>query len=129
MIIEAPLIITARLMAGVRIGDAFISIGEAGETSEGRTKYEVWIDLPDGSEYGVTDLRSGCQGGDIYEGMESLLSFLGAAADSYGYRQRTGRKGENEDLFPPAVVEWAHENQDDIYLLQCELVDRHEPRE
>jgi hypothetical protein len=109
-------------MPGVQIGKAFISLDNGGGiSSDNRTIYRAYIDLPDGTAHEITDLRSGCGGGGIQEGLESLLSFLGAAAESYQYRMRTGRTGENEDLFPPAVVEWAAENADEIGMLQCDL--------
>ena len=123
MILHAPLIITPRLMAGVQIGTppAWVSVGPGPRNSEGRTVYGVFIDLPDGTEHEVTDLRSGCGGGGIADGLASLLSFLGAAVESYAYRQRTGRDGENEHLFPPAVVQWAAENADEIGMLACDI--------
>lgn len=121
MILHAPLIITPRLMAGLQIGGAFISIGNGPRNAEGRTVYGCFIDLPDGTEYEVTDLCSGCGGGGIQSGLADLLGFLGAAAESYSYRMRTGRDGENEDLFPPAVVQWAADNADEISILGMEI--------
>lgn len=118
LVIRSPFIITPRLMAGVKIGDAFISIGQGERNSEGRTQYGIFIDLPDGSEHEVTDLRSGCQGGNLQEGMASLLSFLSAAAESYAYK---GMDGENSDLFPQAVTEWAYQNSDEISMLALEI--------
>lgn len=108
-------------MPAIKIGSAWISLDCGKTTSEGRTRYNVWIDLPDGTEHHITDLKSGCGGGDVQSGFVALLSFLGAAAESYSYRQRTGRKGENEDLFPANVVEWAYQNSDEITMLECEL--------
>lgn len=108
-------------MAGLNIGKAFISMGRSARQKDGRTVYGCFIDLPDGTEHEVTDLRSGCQGGNTQDGFASLLSFLGAAAESYGYCQRTGLKGENEDLFPAPVVEWAYQNSDEISMLQMEI--------
>lgn len=122
--IKKPFIITARLMAGVRIGDAFISIGQGKRNSEGRTQYGVFIDLPDGTEHEVTYLHSGCQGGEIQDGMASLLSFLSAAGESYAYAMRQGKDGmtgENSDLLPQAVTEWAYQNSDEISLLALEI--------
>lgn len=55
------------------------------------------------------------------EMLATLLTFLGAAAESYSYRQRTGRNGENEDLFPAPVVEWAYQNSDELSMLAMEL--------
>jgi len=121
MILHPPFEITPRLMAGLRIGGAFLSMGRGPRNGEGRTVYGTFIDLPDGTEHEVTGLRSGCQGGDLQEGFASLLGFLGAAAESYGYRMRTGRQGENEDLFPAPVVEWAYQNSDEITSLEFEI--------
>lgn len=111
-------------MAGVQIGKAFISLGDGPRNGEGRTQYGCFIDMPDGSEYPVTDLRSGCQGGSVQEGLASLLAFLGAAAESYAYRIRTGRMGDNEDLFAAPVVEWAYQNSDEIGMLAYELEEK-----
>jgi hypothetical protein len=105
-------------MPGLKIGGAFISMGVGPRNSEGRTAYGCFIDLPDGSEHEVTDLRSGCQGGDLQSGFASLLSFLGAAAESYAYK---GMKGENSALFPEAVTQWAYENSDEITMLGLEI--------
>ena len=123
MKLHAPFIITPRLMPGVQIGNAFISLGNGPRNSEGRTEYGCFIDLP-GYSHEVTDLRSGCQGGDITEGMASLLSFLGAAADSYrcaGCDWDRITEDDNATLFPREVVEWAYQNSDEIYMIQMEI--------
>lgn len=121
MILHALLIITPRLMPGLKIGNGFISLGNGPRNSEGRTVYGCFIDLPDGTEHEITDLRSGCGGGSIQDGLANLLGFLGAATESRQYRERTGRDGENESLFDPAIVDWASENSDEISMLACEL--------
>jgi hypothetical protein len=111
-------------MAGVQIGtpSAWVSVGPGPRNAEGRTiVYRGFIDLPDGTEHEVTDLCSGCGGGSDLDGLASLLSFLGAAAESYKYRLRTGRNGENEALFAPAVVAWAAKNADKISMLGMEI--------
>ena len=119
MRLRDPFLITARLMPGVLVGGAFISLGIGPRNQEGRVVYECYIDLPDGFEHEVTDFHSGVGGGSVQSGMENLLGFLEAAAESYGYRMRTGNGGENEHLFPLAVVQWAHENADEISVLRC----------
>jgi hypothetical protein len=125
--LSAPFIITARLMPGLAIGGAIVSIDDNGRNRDGRTCYQIWIDLPDGGEHEITDLCSGCQGGDLQEGMGSLLAFLGAAIESRRYRERQGKPYDandgdsSESLFPPAVVDWASENADEISALQYEL--------
>lgn len=122
MILHAPLIITARLMPGLQIENGTISLAlPRSRAASGRDHYVVWIDLPDGSEHEIADLRSGCQGGSIQEGLASLLSFLGAAAESRRYRESTGQQGENKDLFPAAVVDWTCENLDEIDPLSYDL--------
>ena len=108
-------------MPAVSIGGATISLGNGPRNSENRTVYQCFIDLPDGSEYKISDLCSGCGGGGVQSGMESVLSFLSAAAESYSYRMRTGCTGENEDLFLASVVEWAYQNSDEIDMLRAEI--------
>ena len=119
------------------IGDVIITVCGRDRDYEGRTCYEYSIAFPEGYAYtdkqGETqfidrgfiyrnrDLRSGCQGGDERQGMESLLSFLGAAAESYGYTMRTGRESDNSELFPAFIVEWAYQNADEISMAQYEL--------
>jgi hypothetical protein len=43
------------------------------------------------------------------------------AAESRQYRERSGRAGENEDLFPAAVVDWAAAESDEISSLAMEI--------
>lgn len=122
MKLHAPFSISARLMPALVVGGATISL-EIGPTPtrDGRARYIGWIDLPDGSEHEVTDLASGVGGGTLQRGFASLCCFLSAAAESRMYRERSNRKGENEDLFPPAVVEWACSCSDELSMLECDL--------
>ena len=117
MTLKTPFIITSRLLAGVKVGTATISIEDRGYTSSGRTRWGYYIDLAD-REHEGNDMTSGVGGGTLQEGMGSLLSFLGAAAESYNYN---GMEGENSDLFPEWVTKWASENSDEISMLQCEI--------
>lgn len=114
--------ISPRLLPGVKIGATFISIKFAGETSDGRARYRYYIDGPD-FEHSGDDLKSGCGGGSLVQGMESLLSFLGAAADSYRYRKciYSGDPDDNSSLFPEPVTAWAYQNSDEISLLELEI--------
>lgn len=83
------------------------------------------IRLPDGSEYGEADLKSGTgvsDGPELLQRMfEALLSFLGACAESIKRKGRYGQVGENADLFPLPVAEWASENDDEIGSLKLEI--------
>ena len=119
MKILPPLRITSRLMAGVKIGEATVSI-EYAHTLDGRQVYRWLIDLASGGEFQGEDLRSGAGGGTLQEGLENLLCFLGAFAES-----RKWCNGDCEDgncrLFPEGLSEWAVQNSDEIDMLECEL--------
>jgi len=118
MKLHPPFEISARLLPAVRIGDSWISIEFGKQTSDGRIRYKYYIDTPK-FKYENDDLKSGVGGGDLQSGMASLLSFLGACAEA-----RTGRRGENADLFPERVGAWAKENQDEIDMLAIELEEK-----
>lgn len=117
MILHHPLTITPRLLAGVRVGDAFISIEPTGRRdSAGRT---IWRYIDRGSEeHTGEDLRTH---GGRQEALESLLTFLSAAAESYAYTLRTSRRSDNENLFPAMVTEWAHQYSNEISMLAYDL--------
>lgn len=121
MKLRHPFIITPRLMAGVKIGEGFISIGYLGSDGNGRTGYDVWFDLPDGTEVNDQTLKSGVGGGTLQDGMSTLLAFLGACAEGRKYQTRTGRESECADLFPGDVGEWAEGHSDEIDMLQLEI--------
>ena len=122
MQLKSPFIITSRLLPGIKVNDGTISIEYSGISSDKRTIYKYYIDIPEG-EFEGNDLKSGVGGGNLQSGMESLLSFLNAAAESYNYRMRKGEngRGENEDLFDEKVTEWAANNSDEIGILACEI--------
>ncbi len=99
MKLTEPIIITSRLMTGLQIGNGTISIDYSDRPGdETRTRYLYFIDI-DSHEYDNDDLQSGCQGGTLQEGLESLLAFLIAAGESYDYFIRTGRESDNAGLF------------------------------
>lgn len=125
MQIKSPLCITPSLRPGFNLGGAFVSIGYSKrEGSEGRTRFRWEIVLPDGSEHSDDDMQSGCQGGTLQEGLESLCSFLLAAAESFDYHQRNGtepNEDSNASLFSRPVAEWASHNDDELSMLQLAL--------
>jgi hypothetical protein len=111
--------ITPRLTAGVEVGDAWVSIeysDRAGD--EGRDRYQWYVDFKGGREFSGDDLQSGCVGGSLQSGLESLLSFLGAFAESWRHSREDG---ENSNLFPAEMAEWAMQNSDEIAMLGCWL--------
>jgi hypothetical protein len=115
MTIKSPCIITPRLMAGVQVGSSFVSIGYAKRAGDGsRTRYQYHIDPKGRRSHSSDDIQSGMQGGNLQEGLESLLSFLLAFAEStFG--------GENFDLFPARLHTWANAHFDEISMLALEL--------
>lgn len=131
-VMKPPLILTHRLVPGIRIGDATISLcierdeDQPVRTDDQRLIYHYWIDTPEFSHEG-SDLQSGCGGRDnaqsVQEGLCSLLSFLSACANandpSYG-----DEPGESADLFPPRVGEWAYQNDSEIGMNYIELDER-----
>lgn len=131
MILRSPFFISSRLLPALQIAGATIQLdysrrpGRDGRTvSQGetkvrsRTRYEWTIDLPSGKSFTASDLQSGCDGGSLTEGFLSFLSFLSACAESYA---RRGIDGENADLFPVQVAEWAATYSDEIAMAQIEL--------
>ena len=123
MILHPPFMIGLRLLPALRVGNAVISIEYASHPGrEGRTRWRYFIDAPQ-LTHEDDDLQSGCQGGSLQEGMESLLTFLSAAGEAMAFELRTGRVSENLNLFPPKVVEWAYQNQDEISAALSELQD------
>jgi hypothetical protein len=117
MIINAPCLITPRLLPGVRINDAWLSIKYNGITSEGRDRYLIYLDTPKG-EHVIDDIASGCQGGSLQGGLESCLGFMAACAESRDYQQRTGEETDNADLFSEDVGQWFQANSDEISMMQ-----------
>jgi len=122
------------------IGDAEITVTDTGTNMEGRTIYECSIRFPNGLSQSVPDgdggfdaeqlepgytytdgsLKSGCQGGSERDGMESLLSFLGAAAEAYRYHGMCWKADTNCELFPAHIVEWAYQHDGEISMAAYE---------
>ncbi len=119
--LKSPVIITGRLLPGVRVGDGTISIEYGDVTTDSRRRYRYYIDLPDGSTYTNDDVMSGVGGQSLQSGLQALMSFLGACAESVKYSTRTGCEGENNELFPANVGEWAAQNSDEIGMVAIEL--------
>ena len=137
MLLKSPVMITARLLPGVQIGDAWVSIEYSDRAGrDGRVRYRWYVDLKDGREFSGDDLQSGCGGGSLQAGLESLLCFLGAFAESWQHFIRNGGEMpvetsgqvkalmyqvEGMNSFPAGLVQWAMQNSDEIGMLQIEL--------
>lgn len=112
MILHDPFIITARLLPGLRIGDGYLS-------ADGQV---FILDTP-GFEYEILGFRPGLGDRDMQSWFSSILIFMGAAAESRQYRERTGGEideDSNEGLFPPHVVDWIVDNLSDIESFDLE---------
>lgn len=116
----SPFIISARLAPALSVGGATLSFNSN----------NFIIDLPNGEEHVITDFHfaPGCRGDSagkrLQDGFASILSFLSACAESRQYAVRNGKspmEGENSDLFPENVGQWAEENSDEIAMLSFEL--------
>ena len=125
MNIHSPGITTSRFCAGVKIGPVTISIEYSPyEGDNGRTRYRYFLDMEgqgETEEYHADDLQSGCQGGNLQGGLESLFALLGAAGEAYACELRTGQESDNFDLFPPWVSEWAYQYSDELSLLAYDM--------
>ena len=129
MQIHKPMIITSRLLPGIRIGNAEISIEPAGETQDGRNRFRWYWDH-EKIECSETDLKSRVGGCGIEEMMESLLGFMAACGESYGYAMRRPNSNpENLDLFPEQMHEWCYLNSDELSMLGIEIEEARQTRE
>lgn len=115
-----PVRIAPNLKPGVQVGDSWITI-ERHHVSPDHENRDVYCwtvlrpGLPDVTGH---DLKSGVGGGPLREGLENLLGFLDAFAESH----RPGEgPGDNHDLFPIELGEWAYLNQDEIVGRLCEI--------
>ena len=126
MKIFPPLCITSRLLPGVEIGEATISIEYVDGDSRYRQAYRWFIDFQEVDKRNAEgkDLESSVVDGTLQEGLESLLGFLGAFAEEWRYKLADGADDcirDNCNLFPDGLVDWAVANTDEITMLQCEL--------
>jgi len=116
-------IITSTLSPGIKIGDGILHLTDVQVAEEGRDLATFLLVTPE-FEYVGDQLRSGVGGFQSTVGIfVSFLGFMLAAVESAEYEMRTGLQGENTDLFPKHVVEWALEHKDAIEMAICEITD------
>jgi hypothetical protein len=125
MLIHLPCYITARLMVGIDVNNATLSIEYGGTFGPyGRHKYKYALDFDpplEGLPYGYeNDNLSGT--GGLQDGLIDLLAFLSAAAESYRFSlQHPEEENDNADLFPKEIMEWACQNQDAISMVETDM--------
>jgi hypothetical protein len=120
----SPFIISARLLPAVRVSDATVSIQPTDNRGrDGKPQWRWYVDLSDGGEFSGDDLYGWGDAGGM---LETLLAFMAACGESVNYHGRTGRDGENADLFPPELAEWCGQNSDEISAagFDCETANR-----
>ena len=112
----------------LKINDAKISIrwAENRHSFDGRSVYHYRIKIPGHPAHIADDLKSGrTSNPTLNEGLENLLSFLGAAGESFDYNVRENKDQSDPDsnasLFPIHISEWASKNSDDITMEQIDL--------
>lgn len=104
----------------LEINGAKVHVGRCGYTNgAGREVWEWYILLPDGTEHFAEDLSAGIGGASEKEMLSTLLSFLGACAESWD--ENPEKRGENAELFPEPVARWAAESDDEISCAQMDL--------
>jgi len=113
-------------MSTLRFDNGSISVEDTAQsTRDGRPVYR-WtiVDASTGETWTADDLH-GCAWGERTDAemLRSLCAFLSAALGSRAYRERTGRGGDNEDLFPADCLDWAESHADDISMASMEPED------
>jgi hypothetical protein len=128
MILHPPFIITSRLLPGLEVGPATLSI-EYFVMDGDRVRWRVIIDDPSipGGSYEDTTLslpanRESTSPRAIQAAMGSWLTFLLYAVEHARYlRAHPEFADAEDDLFPPEVVEWAAEHEYELETLQLDL--------
>lgn len=116
-----PVFISSRLAAAVNVAGATVSVEPTGRANRGGMPEWRWhVDTPDGGEHSGAELWGG---GGSAEMLETLLAFMAACGESVNYRVRTGRGGDNAELFPPAVAEWCAAHDDELSAVGFELAE------
>jgi len=118
MQLHAPFSISARLLPAIAIGTG----AETVTVSLDRSGFV--LDGPFG-EHRVAGLRLSPMSRTVEDAFETLLSFMGAAAESYRYAERKGMDGmdgENSELFPREVTEALAQVSSELECVQCDLM-------
>lgn len=125
MTLHPPFMITARLMPGLQVGDAYLSLekvdkGKIENCLGARFRPFFILDFPKGKEFKFHDMQTGCS--QRYS-MESLFTdFLGYLDDATEDYSQAGQIWHDIHLdatarvFPQRVVKWA-------FRFRCEIMD------
>jgi len=124
MKIYPPLGITGRLLPGIVIGEAVISI-EYSHRADSWQYYRWFIDL-NCQHFQGDNLVTTVSVSSLQEGLRHLLHFLGAFAKAHQYWKSnpSSPKPDNVTLFPVGLADWAVENAEEIAMLESTLMDK-----
>jgi hypothetical protein len=119
--IYPPVFISSRLAAAVDVAGATVSVEPTGRANrDGKPEWRWYVDTPDGDDHSGAELWGWGGSADM---LETLLAFMGACGESVNYARRTGRDGDNAELFPPAVAEWCAAHDDELSAVGFELAE------
>lgn len=119
MILERPLIISARLLPAVKVGSDVLSV----QFDEASKSWKFYVDT-NGKELSDDGLRG--RFSDVREVFACLFDFMLACAESVRFEKYSGQKGENSESFSPEIVDWIVANETQIEYLQFELSENEE---
>lgn len=111
--LHEPMMITARLMPGIRIGTCTISFQE-GEVDGHRQQWTGFFDFDDGTSVQFDDY-SCLHGRSIKNICADWLDFL------YTFAESRSPDSNNFDLFPASLRPWAETNSDELSMLAAEF--------
>ncbi len=117
--VRHPLIISSRLMAALPMPNVgTLHLHAERRDAENRVVYSWVVEDADGHELGKgEDISSGVRAAvDYTSAMSTLIHFLVACGVSYP-------DGENAEMFPQAVAEWAQQYSDELDAWGEELTD------
>ena len=118
--LTAPMIISARLLPAVRMGDSTVSIEAISHDPDGRINWQFFIDKP--NEHGLTYRGEGLSTHHgVRESMGDLLSFLQHFGES-ARRWEIDGDDDGDDLpVPTHVARWCEAHQDEMSMIRLEI--------
>lgn len=116
MILHEPFKISARLGPALQIGDGWLTLLTIKQDDD-RQHAAFVLDTPEfvHVDQGLQSGYGGFRG--LVAPFESFLGFMEAAAEAYSY----GPDSDCYAIFPLHVMEWAHENSNEISMLGAVL--------
>lgn len=131
MKLDPPLMISARLLPAVKIGDCTISLEFHDYSADNRCTLATHYDRPGKKSYTEIALSTGVgeewNDETVRKSFCALLGFISAAVESREYRERQGKPRDDNDndttenLFPPFIVKYFSEHSSELESVSIEL--------